>query len=118
MSNGYIYNDDPGVQDDDEEAEDEIAAEYEFRQKEELFDEIRQSRQEFADEEQLRFDHDPSYRGLGGPQSIPLSAPDGIPFERPEKSAAVKTSLLGDLYMAPSEDQIRAFQRIQVRKIK
>ena len=49
------------------------------------------------------------YQGIGGPNTVPLSSPGA--FQRPEV-APHRTCILDDLYLAPSTDQLQAYQKV------
>jgi len=52
------------------------------------------------------------YRGLGGPETVPLAAPKGRPFVAPP---ATGRNLLDELYLSPSTSQVEAFRRKEER---
>ena len=49
------------------------------------------------------------YQGIGGPSTVPLSSPGA--FQRPAVTPH-QVCLLDDLYLAPSPDQIKAYQKV------
>ena len=49
------------------------------------------------------------YQGIGGPSTVPLFTPDA--FERPEVTPHLNC-ILDDLFLAPSPQQLRAYQRV------
>lgn len=53
------------------------------------------------------------YQGIGGPSSVPLYSPDA--FERPDVAPHLNC-LLDDLFLAPSPQQLRAYQRVLTRQ--
>jgi hypothetical protein len=54
------------------------------------------------------------YRGIGGPHSVPLSAP-GAAFVTPATEPH-RRCLLDELFMAPSKNQLEAHQRIMHKR--
>ena len=71
---------------------------------------------DLPNEEQLQSESLPSdlplandYQGIGGPSTVPLSSPGA--FQRPEV-APHRTCILDDLYLAPSTDQLQAYQKV------
>jgi hypothetical protein len=53
------------------------------------------------------------YQGIGGPSTVPLSTPGA--FERPDVAPHLNC-ILDDLYLAPSPEQLKAFQRVLTRQ--
>ena len=53
------------------------------------------------------------YQGIGGPSSVPLYSPDA--FERPDVTPHLNC-ILDDLFLAPSPQQLRAYQRVLSRQ--
>ncbi len=54
------------------------------------------------------------YVGIGGPDSVPLSAPGGA-FDKPS-SVPHSRCLLDELFMAPSSDQIAAYNKVMMKR--
>ncbi len=53
------------------------------------------------------------YQGIGGPNTVPLSSPGA--FQRPAV-APHQTCILDDLYLAPSPDQLKAYQKVLTKQ--
>jgi len=53
------------------------------------------------------------YRGLGGPQTVPLYSDHA--FERPSANKAQTNSILRQIFMEPTESQISAYNRVILR---
>lgn len=67
------------------------------------------------------------YRGMGGPESVPLATLGAFePPPRPQSSmeggsilsAPKKQCILDELFLSPTEEQLKAFQTIERRKLK
>ncbi len=53
------------------------------------------------------------YQGIGGPSTVPLSSPGA--FQRPAV-APHQTCILDDLYLAPSTEQLKAYQKVLTKQ--
>ncbi|XP_059083752.1 uncharacterized protein LOC131881023 [Tigriopus californicus] len=114
---GHIRNDDPGVNESDE--EDPLNPGWtNYEDRDEFFNELKDIAEQV--------DHGPhraqdiqdlplvgDYHGLGGPHSIPLASEGAFepPLTQPHKNC-----LLDELFLAPSPEQLKAFQRIESKK--
>ncbi len=52
------------------------------------------------------------YQGLGGPETVPLLSGEGIPFEAPPTEEH-RPCILDELFLSPTDGQIRAYKKIE-----
>lgn len=118
-----VINNDPGVQDD--EYEEEYDARFtKYQDQEEFLEDLQQqevmaaANDTASPREDLPLTGD--YQGMGGPNTVPMEAPGGA-FEvpaRPSSRTALRACILDELFLSPTDEQIKAFQKIQTKKEK